>query len=62
MILFIVKHKNTHVVTWAHEREGAKSNAKKWLKNNPDEYIITPLTKASDLVILFPEYFYECDD
>lgn len=54
MILFKVSSKDNrrHVITTAGEREEAKRNAQRQLADNPDHYIVTPLTVEGDEVIL----------
>ena len=52
MILFHVKLGNAIVITWARSREVAKSQAMAWLGNDPEKYVVTPLTSEGDRVRL----------
>lgn len=49
-ILFMVEHGNAHFITYAYHREGAKSNASRFLAGEPDHYIVTPLTEPGDRI------------
>jgi hypothetical protein len=51
-ILFMVEMGNRHVLVWAIEREEAKRQARSWLRDNPDNYIVTPLTEPGDSIHL----------
>lgn len=49
-VLFLVRHGNAHVLTFAAGRESAKQNAHKWLGADKDDYIVTPLTSRGDRI------------
>jgi hypothetical protein len=50
MILFMVEMGNAHVIVWAHNCEGAKRDAQRWLHVDPDKYTVTPLTEPGDRI------------
>lgn len=52
LILFRVTQKNTHVITWANDREDAKREAHPLLGGDPDRYIVDPLTEMGDSIYL----------
>jgi len=52
VILFIVSDGNYHVIVTALNREYAKSKAAGFLGNDPDEYVVSPLTKPGDSIHL----------
>lgn len=54
MILFKVSSEDgiNHVIATANDREEAKRKARKQLLADPDRYIVTPLTKEGDKVII----------
>lgn len=49
-IAFLVTRGNAHVITVGLDREDAKRTAHRWLDGNPDEYIVTPLTREGDRI------------
>lgn len=58
MILFICSYtqpdregaRTSRVITDAVDREHAKNIARPWLGGNPDNYVVTPLTKHGDRI------------
>lgn len=50
MILFLCTNANSHVVTWAHDREDAKRKALLWLGYDPELYVVMPLSRDGDRV------------
>lgn len=52
MILFMVEMGNFHFLTWAENRERAKSNAHSWIGSRKDYYTVTPLTEKGDRVTI----------
>lgn len=52
MIWFLVRRNQASVITNAHDRESAKKHAAKYLFHNPDEYEVTPITRAGETVRL----------
>lgn len=47
-ILFMIELDTAHVLTLARDREEAKRNAHRYLRNVMDDYIVTPLTEIGD--------------
>lgn len=43
---------NVKHVSWALDREDAKRKAQRWMGEDPDHYIVTPLTNRGDRVHL----------
>ena len=52
MILFIVTRGNAHVLVYARGREEAKRQAHTWRGNDPDKYVVNPLTRPGDRIKL----------
>lgn len=61
MILFLVEQGNSHVLTYASDREAAKRKAFNWMGwgeyhtpkgGNPDHYTVTPLIEEGDRIHL----------
>lgn len=49
VIVFMVRRVGgSAFFTTAFNREGAKRNAEPWFGGNPDEYVVTPLTKPGE--------------
>lgn len=48
--LFLVSSGSIRYVTWAVGREEAKRNARSWIGDDSDRYIVTPLSERGDRV------------
>jgi len=52
--LFVVEaaQRNVKVIVWTIGRENAKRKAHEWIGNDPDKYVVTPITNPGDRVKL----------
>jgi hypothetical protein len=50
MRLFMVEIGNAHVIVYELNREHAKRAAQRWLFDDRERYIVTPLTKPGDRI------------
>lgn len=52
MILFLVRRDKRVVIMSASDREAAKRMSFVYLKGNPDQYVVSPITEEGDLVCI----------
>lgn len=48
--LFMVELGNIHYLCYAGDREDAKRRARNWIGDDPDNYIVSPLTEQGDRI------------